>query len=185
MSLCDYCHEREGKYLLQNGKLCCEKIYHKCPAHINQVRQLCKDRAKFKTNRLMNLLIQNNLVECYYCGKPATNYRGVNDKNEHVFTCCQKLRVGCEAYKKIISEQQKKRYENPLEKFKMKKIMLKVQNRDEVKEKKSETMLNLHHGDCEPCKQFQKNFKEAHKQRRTENYERNLRYIQNSKRKDK
>ena len=27
-------------------------------------------------------------------------------------------------------------------------------------------MLNLHRGDCEPCKSFQKHFKEAHKKRR-------------------
>jgi hypothetical protein len=48
----------------------------------------------------------------------------------------------------------------------MSKIMKKVQNKPEVKEKKSETMIHLHNDDCDECLEFQENYTTAQKKRR-------------------
>jgi len=37
--ICSYGCEREGLYLLKNGKWCCEKFYQKCPNQIKKSKK--------------------------------------------------------------------------------------------------------------------------------------------------
>ena len=99
--------------------------------------------------------------KCFYCGEVATEFR---DDGRHL---CNPRARSCPGFHDALSALHKQRYiDHPEYLVKMSKTMKRVQNKPEVKEKKSNTMILLHHGDCEPCKEFQKNYSKSTDKRR-------------------
>ena len=125
------------------------------------------------TDLVLKYKIQLGIEKCHICNEKRAKYF------DRDIAICEKKRKDCPGFHDYMSKIHKNRYKKQPElKEKMSELMKEVQNREEVKTKKSDTMTMLHRGDCEPCKEFQKNFKNAHKKRRTDKYKRNKKYIE-------
>ena len=182
MNICDYCHEREGIYQFQNGKWCCEKSYQMCPVIREKLVRGNLKKSQYCNTTIMKQVAASGAFKCRFCDKPGIYYKGYIN-NEHIFHCCKNVR-DCEGFHKYLSNLHKQRFiDNPELKKKMSKLMKKVQNRPELIEKKSESMLNLHNGDCDSCKEYQYNFYKGQKNRRTDKYDKNLEYGETYKKK--
>jgi len=183
---CYYCNDREGKWLFDNGRWCCEPNVHGCPAQRRKRKAYQKEKFKYYKTSLFKTLAKTGAVECIYCGKPAYFFKGRSSENpnEYIFTCVKRANSNCPGYKEFISKIHKDRYaNNPELKVQMSKAMKECQNRPDVKEAKSIAMTILHNEECEPCKKFQENYKKSKIKRRGPNYERNKIYTENYRRK--
>ena len=170
MILCEYCKEKEASFQLGNGKWCCEKRVQQCPGVKKKTRKTRLEQSIYSNLAVMNKVAASGMFKCRYCDRPGIYYKGYI-KNEHRFQCVE-LAPQCPGYHKYLSNIHKKKFEEkPDLKIQLKHTMKKVQNRPEVKSKKSETMTLLHNGDCEPCKEFQQKFHDGQKNRRTDKYE--------------
>jgi len=119
-------------------------------------------------NLKLKYRIQLGKEKCKYCGDTAHHLAGGGGD---YFPCCNEKTRKCPGYHDYISKIMKQKYiDHPELLDKMSESLKIAQNRPEVKEKKRESMLILHHGDCEPCKEFQTNFKQAHLNRRGKPY---------------
>ena len=169
MNLCHYCKTREGIHQFQNGRWCCAPTYQQCPVVSKRMHDAFNERSEYSNIRIMKKAAATGLFPCKYCGEPGLYYGGYINK-KHKFYCTPKGR-DCPEFNNYLSKVHKEKFENnPDLLVKMSKKMKEVQNRPEVKEQKSNSMIQLHRGDCEPCKEFQENFTEAQKARRTEKY---------------
>ena len=168
---CSHCG-KEAVIQFANGSWCCEDNAQKCPA----VKKIKSDRMIafhfHSAKQTLERQIKLGVFKCVYCGSVA-----VIKTNSGVF-CCSKEARSCPEYSNYLSQIKKMNYdENPEMRATMSKAMLEAQNRPDVQEKKSQSMIHLHNDDCEPCREFQKNYKEAHKKRRTADYDKNKRYL--------
>lgn len=112
-------------------------------------------------------LINNREVKCKFCGKTA-NYQLHKNKNGDVVFCCVEKARQCPEYNSFKKRTHITRIGTP-EQIKSWKVNLKLsQNRMDVKAKKSQAMLTMHH-DIK-YKEFQDKFRMAHQKRR-KNYE--------------
>ena len=173
---CPECLETYNSIFLPKHKI---KIQRYSCNRLKYIRGAIK---RYRIERYRNYKFKFQLArgdfKCYVCGEPAKYHlwsRG---------TCCQDQPKKCPNYKEWFSNYRKKLYEtNMIYRKRMSEAMLKVHNRENVRESKRLKMIHLHNDDCEPCKEFQAKYKAAHKARRGENYERNLGYIQTWKQK--
>jgi hypothetical protein len=163
---CEYCHIRPALYLFKTaapgGKWCCEENVKRCPANREKYRQKALERHRNSRKQTLEREIAAGMHKCFVCGQPAKYL----DPHKYIALCSKKMR-DCPEIKTYTRKQRLKMFEeHPELKEIYRQVAYDVHNREEVKEKKRETMLRLHHGDCEECKTFQTNFKEAHKKRR-------------------
>jgi len=148
----------------QNGKYCCELHYASCPAIRKKISETARNRDT-KTSR-MRKLIKDGKAKCKYCGEKANYLIHMNSK-----LCCSETAKGCPSYKKYFSDLRKKLYKNNPEYLEFQRNHVKKMGKDKkIQEKKQETMIRLHRGDCEPCKEFQKKYKESHEKRKDEKW---------------
>ncbi len=171
MALCNYCNEREGKYLFKNGFWCCESTHHKCPSQRDKYATAGNGRFKNSKLRILKRQVESGKLNCVYCGDPAkyvlANYR----------VCCSKGAKSCPKFSKYLGDKKRQFYrDNPQSKEIMSLAMYEAQNRPEVKEKKSKAMIKLHTEDCIPCVEFQHNYSKSQIKRRTAQYEKNKKY---------
>jgi len=120
-------------------------------------------RETLKNSRLGKLraLVEKGEIKCKYCDEPAKYL------SNNYYVCCSKTAKECPGYHNWLSEHMKEKYKNNPELVdEQRRIGKEVHNRPNVIESKSNTMIMLHHGDCEPCKEFQKNYKEGQAKRR-------------------
>ncbi len=105
--------------------------------------------------------VEAGLLKCEICGRPA-RFAVYGNK-----PCCEDRSTKCPGHHEYISKVMIKKYkDNPELLINMSKKLKVSQNKPEVKELKSNAMIRLHRGDCDECKEFQHNFKTAHKARR-------------------
>jgi hypothetical protein len=110
-------------------------------------------------------MVQRGKARCYMCGQKANFYT----TSGHM--CCSESSRDCPEYNKTISDRMKLKYKLKPELLQyMSETMKVVQNKEKVRRAKKLKMLHLHNDDCDECKEFQQKFKQAHKERRTENY---------------
>lgn len=92
--ICEYGCEKEAKFILKNGKYCCENKYQKC----ENVRKISSNRNKGKTN-LAKFFVNNNGTKCSFgCGKDA-KFIFKNGKY-----CCEQVVNSCISVKKRMSK---------------------------------------------------------------------------------
>ncbi len=139
----------------------CEKYAH---YHYNchKLKYLIKKVKGTETEPLkIRADIEAGIMKCVICGRRA-RFAVFGDR-----PCCEDRLLKCPGHHDYISKIMKNKFKNdPGLKVRMSKSLKEAQNRPEVKEAKSDAMINLHRGDCDECKEFQHNFKVAHKARR-------------------
>jgi len=90
MKLCNYCKEREGKYIQTSGKFCCEPHYNSCPAVLSKIKQ--KNKKKKPTK-----IIRPKPDVCDYCKEnPPIFYFKTTNK-----WCCEKNARTCLKKKRL------------------------------------------------------------------------------------
>jgi len=168
---CSYCKTADAVIKFATGKWSCDSNIQRCPAIKKAKSESMLARNFHSKKQTLERQLRKGIYRCSYCGAVAVT------KNINNMFCCKKLAYDCPEYSNFLSVIKKMNYEeNPDLRIKMSKAMIEAQNRPDVQDKKSQSMIHLHNDDCEPCREFQKNYKEAHKKRRTENYDRNQRY---------
>ena len=170
--ICSFCGNK-ANYQLLNGNYCCSENHNNCFGYkellSNKIKEGIKDRYKdSKRNILINEL-RDGILRCKYCGNKA-NYI----VNYYIGCCVEKSR-SCPNFSKWWSEKLKQNYiNNPERRETNSKAMKEVQNRPDVKEKKSEKMIILHHNDCCECKEFQSHYNNSVNKRKNDNQEKYL-----------
>ena len=160
MQPCYWCGGNSIKKF-KNGRYCCERHVNKCPAVRNQISKTTVKRHYHSKAQTLIRELESGNAACYYCGETATVILTSSK------FCCSLTAYKCQGYKDHASKVYKQKYIDQPELIEnMSKIMKKVQNRPEVKRKKSETMIYLHRDDCEKCVEFQENYTTAQKKRR-------------------
>jgi len=152
--LCDYCNVREAVHKFKNGRWCCEEDVHRCPGFKERLSK--KLAEKYKDSKIGKLRqdLKDGKLKCKYCGRRARFLL-----NNTTMPCCQPKARLCPNKKYWFGRIIKNTYrKNPELKENLREIMLELQNRPEIKEKKSETMKILHNADCDKCKDFQKHY---------------------------
>jgi len=164
---CYYGCGREAFYKFSNGRCCCESHAMKCPekkrslaeTQINRMAENGMDRPKI---RLM-LRQPDHDLKCVICGEKAHFLAPAND----IKLCCRPYIRECPKFTEYISEVNRHTYEiHPELIEKQREISKKIHNSERIKQSKSDTMFLLHHGDCDKCKEFQKNYNKGHRKRR-------------------
>ena len=124
------------------------------------------ERYKNSNIALLRQLAIQGKRKCTYCCKTARHYLGPNVKGGERF-CCKPIAYECPNYTKYVGDKIRERYRNDENLLNFQREHVAKMGKDpEIQEKKRESMLRLHRGDCEECKQFQQNFKEAHARRK-------------------
>lgn len=153
--ICDYCLKNPAEYYFETvGKWCCSSRIYDCPYFGEKVSKTKKGRSFRSKTKLWKLEQKiSHGAQCKYCDSTA-NYLLTYD----IYCCSEKARE-CPEFNNWLSNKMKQRYiEHPEYREFQRKNIKKINNRPEVIEKKQEKMLALHHGDCEPCKEFQSNY---------------------------
>lgn len=147
--LCEYGCGKEAKFITRNGKYCCCKTFKQCIAIRKKRLITLENTCKIKTQK--RLKEKQEYIEqqkCYICGEQAHFIKTGR-------YCCSTPATTCKGYKRYINEILKLKYiKHPEYREHLVEKMLEVQNRPEVKEAKSKTMIHLHRED----KTFQTNY---------------------------
>jgi hypothetical protein len=103
---------------------------------------------------------QKGNLKCFYCDETAKYM--INGK-----PCCQPKLKLCPEQHNYVSKILKEKYiKDPTLRERMSESLKIAQNKPEVVEKKRETMILLHRGDCDECKEFQKRYLSGQKKTR-------------------
>jgi hypothetical protein len=153
--LCSYCGENPAIIQFKNGKYCCATKVHRCPTWRKgfsisiQRSRFCK----YSKQARLRKEVEAGIHDCKYCDRKARFL--INGSNK----CCQPKAKLCPGFHKWLSDRRKQLYKNrPELKEIQSNLMKEVHNRPEVIEKKREAMILLHNGECDTCKEFQKNY---------------------------
>lgn len=157
---CDYCGIRTAThYFPTSDRYCCEEKYHQCPSNREFQRKKMKKVYRDSKWNKFKRKIERGEVKCKYCDETARFF--ISNAG-----CCQPNAKKCPNYTKFVGDKMRKKWKDPEYKKLMSKVLVEAQNRPEVKEAKSDAMIVLHNEDCEPCKSFQKNYREGYAKRR-------------------
>lgn len=164
--ICYYC-ARPAVFRLDNGFWCCKNSWHKCPAIAGAISKRQCARYYYWPKQTMERAVERGEIKCYICGGIATHARLVAKDDKRVWGgCCSEFARGCPKYSEYRSNLLLKRYaDHPEYKERMREVMFEVQNRPEIKQKKSDSMTILHNEDCDKCVVFQENYNQSIKKR--------------------
>jgi len=150
--ICDYGCGQPAKYIFKNGRPCCSKTYHSCPANRERLRK--KQQQNSSHAKLYDQLNRKEL-QCYICGEPASYL--VSDHRP----CCCKKATECPQYGEYIGDKQREWYRQNPEYLEWQRSNIKeFSSRPETSQKKSEAMLKLHSED----EDFQWNYSQGREQ---------------------
>lgn len=162
---CFYCGGSAVHFFKTANRWCCESNTNRCPAIREKKRKSSLNKYKDSPRGKVRRSIEDGTAKCVYCGDTA-HFMIFENK-----PCCTETAYDCPNHSKARGESIKQKYaENPERCINMSRTMKEVQNRDDVKQKKSNTMIELHRGDCEPCIEFQNNYKEGIEKRNIKNH---------------
>lgn len=118
---------------------CCEKICKLCSDYVMFDRSNNPERAKIKVE------INNKRVKCFNCDELATSTIVLDHK---IVPCCSKKIKKCKNFKEYFHNVRLNVYKNFPELIEIqRRVGLEVQNREEVKKSKSDTMKDLYEND--------------------------------------
>lgn len=171
---CCYCGGPAVHYFKTADRWCCDNSIQRCPAIREKKRLKAYERYKNSKLGILKETILNGTAKCVYCGDTA--YFIVSTYKP----CCKNKAYLCPDHSKTIGLLMKQKYEeNPERAINMSETMKVIQNKKDVKKKKSKTMKTLHHGDCIPCVEFQTKYKEGIEKRNLDSYLRNYDFLLN------
>ncbi len=147
---------REAKYLFQNGHWCCSKSAQSCPTVRATKSKAMYEKHKNTPLNKLKQAVKDGTVKCYYCDEVA---KYIISKGRQ---CCSKRAADCPNHANFVGPSMKTSYTKDRIK-RMIEIGKECQNREDVKEKKSVSMYELHNNDCDRCKTFQTNYKAGRK----------------------
>lgn len=158
--LCKWGCGKIATHQLKDGSWVCTKKHRGCPIVDKKIRDsIKKSYEKVVTKKSqMKKLAKKGKRRCKYCNQTAGYWLGGDN-----FCCSEKGRQ-CPNFYNWLSHNRKKYYaEHPEFLKKMQKIVKNMGKNEEIQNKKRETMLLLHNGECDKCKNFQKNFNKKRK----------------------
>lgn len=169
------CHHGCGRpgvnYLKDAGYWICDSHANKCPALRERISSTLKEKYIDSVKQRMERLVAEGNQKCYICGEKANYWIG-KVKKQHTF-CCSDRSKKCPKFHEYMSERRREAIRNNPKYLKLLREIVKDMGKDkEIQDKKREAMLQLHNGDCDKCKDFQKNYKEGHRTYAEQTHER-------------